>query len=134
MTPLRMAIWLRDREGRPPVPGQLIYHADAGSQYTSVRFTEHLALQGILPSIGTVGDAYDNALMESLIGLYRAECLRSLVFHHGPYKTIADVEYATAGWIDWWNHDRLHGTLGLVPPVEFEQAYYAAHKPVDSLT
>ena len=101
MTPLRMALWQRDRDGHPIVPGELIGHSDAGSQYTSIRFTEHLDLEGIRPSIGSVGDAYDNALMESMIGLYKTECIRTTVFHAGPYRTIADVEYATAGWVDW---------------------------------
>ena len=81
MTPLRMALWQRDREGRPTQPGQLIHHSDAGSQYTAIRFTEHLALEGIRPSIGSVGDAYDNALMETIIGLFKAECIRTTVFH-----------------------------------------------------
>jgi putative transposase len=94
------------------------------AQYTSLRFTEHLALEGIRPSIGSVGDAYD--LMESINGLYKAECIRTTVFHGGPYKTIADVEYATAGWVDWYNNRRLHSTLGNVPPIEYEQAHYAA--------
>jgi len=101
MIPLRMALWARDREGHRPAPGQLICHSDAGSQYTSVRLTEHLALEEIRPSIGTVGDAYDNALMETINGLYKAEAIRTTVFHAGPYKTLADVEYATAGWVDW---------------------------------
>ena len=97
MVPLRMALWERDRQGRPTAPGQLIHHSDAGSQYTSVRLTEHLVLEEIRPSIGTVGDAYDNALMETINGLYKAECIRTTVFHAGAYRTIADVEYATAG-------------------------------------
>jgi len=126
MVPLRIALWQRDRDGHPTVPGELICHADAGSQYTSIRFTDHLAFEGIRPSIGSVGDAYDNALMETINGLYKAECIRTTVFHHGPYKTIADIEYATAGWVDWYNNLRLHGTLGMVPPVEYEQAHYAA--------
>jgi len=125
MVPLRMALWERDREGRPTVPGELICHADAGSQYTSIHFTEHLSLEGIRPSIGSVGDAYDNALMETINGLYKAECIRTTVFHEGPYPTIADVEFATAGWVDWYNNRRLHSTLGNVPPIEFEQAHYA---------
>ncbi len=129
MIPLRMALWQRDREGHPVVPGELIQHSDAGSQYTSVRFTEHLALEQIKPSIGSVGDAFDNALMETINGLYKAECIRTTVFHDGPYKTLADVEYATAGWVDWYNERRLHGSLGNVPPVEFEQAHYAALNP-----
>jgi transposase InsO family protein len=125
MTPLRMAIWQRDHEGHPVDAGELIHHSDAGSQYTSIRFTEHLELEGIQPSIGSVGDAYDNALMETINGLYKAECIRTTVFHDGPYKTIADVEYATAGWVDWYNQRRLHGTLGMISPVEFENAHYA---------
>jgi len=105
---------------RPPVePGQ----------YTSIRLTEHLALEGIRPSIGSVGDAYDNALMESVNGLYKTECIRTTVFHTGPYKTIADVEFATAGWVDWYNNRRLHGSLGMLPPAEYEQAHYAALNP-----
>ncbi len=125
MIPLRMALWERGREGHPAVAGQLIHHSDAGSQYTSIRLTDHLALEEILPSIGSVGDAYDNALMESINGLYKAECIRTTVFHEGPYRTIADVEFATAGWVDWYNNRRLHSSRGNVPPVEFEQVHYA---------
>ena len=125
MIPLRMAIWQRDREGHPVVAGELIGHSDAGSQYTSIRFTEHLALEGIRPSIGSVGDAYDNALMECVNGLYKTECIRTTVFHAGPYRTIADVEYATAGWVDWYNNRRLHSSLDYLSPEEFEQAHYA---------
>lgn len=128
MIPLRMALWERDRQGRPIQPKQLRAHSDAGAQYTSVTYTDKLALDGIAPSIGTVGDAYDNALAETINGLYKAECVRTTIFHDGPYKTIADVEYATAGWVDWYNNRRLHGSLGMVSPNEFEQAYYAALK------
>ena len=88
--------------------------------------TEHLELEGIAPSIGSVGDAYDNALMESIIGLFKTEAIATTVFHDGPYKSLADVEYATAGWVDWYNNRRLHSTLGNVPPVEYEQTHYAA--------
>lgn len=129
MVPLRMALWQRDREGRPALPGELIHHSDAGSQYTSIRYTEHLALEEIRPSIGTVGDAYDNALMETVNGLYKTECIATTVFHDGPYKTLADVEYATAGWVEWYNNRRLHGSLGMIPPIEYEQAHYAALNP-----
>jgi len=125
LTPLRMALWQRDHEGTPVIAADLIHHSDAGSQYTSIRFTEHLDLEGIRPSIGSIGDAYDNALMESINGLYKAECIRTTVFHHGPYKTLADVEYATAGWVDWYNQRRLHGSLGMISPTEFETAHYA---------
>ena len=100
MTPLRMALWQRDREGHPIAPKPL--NSDAGSQYTSAAFTERLALEGIEPSIGSVGAAYDNALMETINGLYKAECIRSSIFHDGPYKTLADVEYATAAWVEWF--------------------------------
>ncbi len=125
MTPLRMALWQRDRHGNPVVPGELIHHSDAGSQYTSIRFTEYLDLEGIRPSIGSVGDAYDNALMETINGLYKTECIRTTVFHDRPYKTIADVEYATAGWVDWYNQRRLHSSLGMMTPAEHENAHYA---------
>lgn len=129
MIPLRMALWQRERDGHPVGPGQLRHHSDAGSQYTSIVLTEHLALEGIAPSIGSVGDAYDNALMETINGLYKAECVRTTIFHDSPYKTIADVEFATAGWVDWYNHCRLHGSLGMVSPDEYEATYYAAHQP-----
>ncbi len=123
LTPLRIALWDRDRAGQAPEAWQLTAHSDAGSQYVSVAFTERLALEGgIYPSIGTVGDAFDNALMESIIGLFKTECIRTTVFHPGAYKTITDVEYAVAGWVDWYNHRRLHFSLDMVPPVEYEQA------------
>jgi len=125
MTPLRMAIWQRDREGRPAARGQLIAHSDAGSQYTSVRYTEHLDIEGVQPSIGSVGDAYDNALMETVIGLFKTECIRTTIFHDQPYRTIADVEFATAGWVDWYNNRRLHSSLGYLTPAEYEAAHYA---------
>jgi transposase InsO family protein len=128
MTPLRMALWQRAREGHPIVPGTLIGHADAGSQYTAVRFTEHLELEGLRPSIGSVGDAYDNALMECVIGLYKTECIRTTVFQPGPYRTLSDVEYATAGWVDWYNQRRLHSSLGYLTPAEYEAAHYATLK------
>jgi len=129
MVPLRMALWQRDREGHPISAGELIHHSDAGSQYTSILLTEHLVLEGIAASIGSVGDAYDNALMETINGLYKTECVRTTVFHASPYKTIADVEYATAGWVDWYNTRRLHGSLGMVSPLEFETTHYAALNP-----
>lgn len=126
MIPLRMALWQRDREGHPIAASGFICHADAGSQYTSIRFTEHLALEEIRPSVGSIGDAYDNALMETINGLYKAECIRTTVFHDGPYRTIANVGFATAGWVDWYTNRRLHSTLGNVPPVEYEHAHHVA--------
>lgn len=126
MTPLRMATWQRQREGHPIERGILIGHADAGSQYTAVTFTEHLDLEGIRPSIGTVADAFDNALMETVIGLFKTECIRTTVFHAGPYRTIVDVEWAVAGWVDWYNSRRLHSSLDYSTPEEFETAHYAA--------
>src|SRR5690625_7298858 len=126
MTPLRIALWQRDRDGNPISPGALILHSDAESKYSSIRYTEHLDLEGIAPSIGTVGDAYDNALMESANGLYKTECIRTTVFHPGPFRTLADVEFATAGWADWYNNRRLHGSLGMLTPVEFETLHYEA--------
>jgi putative transposase len=126
MIPLRMALWERDRQGHPIAPQQLRAHSDAGSQYTAVTYTEKLALDGIAPSIGSVGDAYDNALMETINGLYKAECIRTTVFRDDPYKSIGDVEYATAGWVEWYNNRRLHSSLGYVSPAEFENAHYAA--------
>ena len=126
MTPLRMATWQRQREGHPIERGQLIGHADAGGQYASITFTEHLDLDGIRPSIGTVADANDNALTETVIGLFKAECIRTTVFHHGPYRNLADVEWATAGWVDWWNNRCLHSSLDYLTPAEFEYAHCAA--------
>jgi putative transposase len=103
----------------------LIAHADAGSQFTSVRFTERLDEIGARPSIGTVADSYDNALAETTNGLYKAECVR------GPdaptvWDDVDELELATLSWVHWFNHDRLHGHCGHVPPAEFEAAFYAA--------
>lgn len=123
---LKMALWRRDHTGHP-VSSDLIHHSDAGSQYTSIRFTEHLVLQGIKPSIGSVGDAYDNALAETLIGLYKRECIHSGLFHTGSFKTLDDVEYATMQYINWYNNHRLHSTLGMIPPAEYETNHYTTN-------
>lgn len=124
-TALRMGLWRRDRAGHPAVAG-LIHHSDAGSQFTSVSFAETLALEGIAASIGSIGDAYDNALAESTIGLFKNEAIRDgSPFRSGPLKTIDDVEWVTTGWVDWYNARRLHSTLGNVPPDEYEAVYYA---------
>jgi transposase InsO family protein len=127
--PLRMALWRRSHEGTPIERDQLIHHSDAGSQYTSVRFTEHLHIEGIRLSIGSVGDAYDNALMETINGLYKAECIRTKVFDDGPWRTVSDVEYATASWVEWYNNRRLHSSLGMISPTEYEAAHYADTGP-----
>ena len=112
---LRMALWQRHRDGHPVEAGTLIHHSDAGSQYTSIRLTSHLELEDIAASIGSVGDALDNAMMESGNGQFKTRCIRTTIFHHGPHKTLSDVEFATAAWVDWYNHDRLHSSIGLVP-------------------
>ena len=122
---LSMAVWQRDHQGHPIADG-LIHHNDKGSQYTSVRFGESLANNGILPSTGSVGDSYDNALMESINGLYKNECIKP----DGPIKTLAEAEYLTAEWVDWYNHDRLHSSLTYLPPIEYEQAHYDRLLPV----
>jgi len=111
---------LRQRQYRPGPDGdKLVHHSDAGSQYTSFRFTQHLVDAGIDASIGTVGDALDNALAESTIGLYKTE----LIKRRGPWHNIQEVDVATAAWVDWYNNRRLHGACGGRPPVEFEALY-----------
>jgi putative transposase len=99
----------------------LICHTDAGSQFTSVRYTERLDEIGAKPSIGTVADSFDNALAETVNGLFKTELIR----RQAPWRTVDDVELATLGWVDWFNNTRLHGSLGDIPPAEFEAAYYA---------
>jgi putative transposase len=90
------------------------------TQYTSLRYTTRLAEIGAAPSIGTVGDSYDNSLAESTIGLFKTELIR----RHGPWRTLEEVELATLGYIDWFNHHRLHGEIGDIPPAELEATYY----------
>ena len=103
-------------------------HSDAGSQFTSVRWGERLAELGAVPSIGSVGDSYDNALAETVNGLYKSELIRGPVHGRRPWKTIDDVELATLAWVHWHNTSRLHGHCGDVPPAEFEAAFYAAQQ------
>ncbi len=121
-----MALWRRDHTERPVPPG-MIFHSDAGSQYTSVRYTETLALQGLSASIGSVGDAYDNAAAETVFGLYKNEAVRAgSPFRTGPLRHLADVEALTMNYVHWYNNDRLHSELGYHSPEEHEQAFYAA--------
>ncbi|WP_234379680.1 IS3 family transposase [Streptomyces caniscabiei] len=127
---LEMAIWQRDRDQRPIQPGELIHHSDAGTQYTSFRLAEHLDAVGIAASIGSVGDAYDNALMESTIGLFKTELIKP----QRTWKTLSQVELATAVWIDWYNHRRLHGEIGHIPPVEYEANHYTELKKSQVIT
>lgn len=122
---IRQAAALRSREGNP-LCGRTIHHSDAGSQYTSVRCGETLALSGLTPSIGSVGDAYDNALAETTIGLYKTEAVRrDSPFRRGPLDRLTDVELLTADWVHWYNTSRLMHRLGRIPPVEYEAAHYA---------
>jgi putative transposase len=114
---LEMAVWRRGVN----VEG-LVHHSDAGSQYTSVIYSERLAEHGIVPSVGSVGDSFDNAMAESAIGLYKTELIR----RHGPWRNPAQVEIATLEYIDWFNFRRLHGEIGYVPPAEFEEVIYAS--------
>jgi transposase InsO family protein len=96
------------------------------AQYTSIHFAETLALEGIAASIGSIGDAYDNALAESTIGLFKNEAIRDdSPFRNGPLRALDDVEWITMCWVDWYNTSRLHSTIGDIPPEEFEASYYA---------
>lgn len=118
---LEMAIWRRDTD----LAG-LVHHSDRGTQYTSIRYTDRLIVAEIEPSVGSVGDSYDNALAESQIGLYKTE----LIGPRRPWRNPEEVEIETLEWIDWFNNRRLHTEIGYVPPAEFEAAYYAALEPV----
>jgi putative transposase len=120
---LDMALWTRAQAGQTNAAGQLpglVHHLDAGSQYTAIRYAERLADAGALASIGSVGDSYDNSQAESLIGLYKNE----MVKREGPWKGVDDLELATLNWVHWFNNNRLHSSLGYVPPVEFEEQHY----------
>ena len=107
---------------RPDRDG-LVHHSDRGVQYLALRYTDRLAAAGIAPSVGTVGDSYDNALAESVIGLYKTEVIR----RQGPWRHVEAVEFATLAWVDWFNTRRLLAPLGHVPPIEYERAYYERH-------
>jgi putative transposase len=110
---------LHDR--RPVQGGGLVHHSDRGVQYVSIRYTERLADAGIEPSVGTVGDSYDNALAETINGLYKTE----VIYRRGPWRSLEAVEFATLEWVDWFNHRRLLEPIGNVPPAEAEARYHA---------
>lgn len=112
-------------ERRPQHRGGLVHHSDRGSQYVSIKYTERLAEAGIEPSVGSVGDSYDNALAETINGLYKAE----VIHRRGPWRSFEAVEYATLEWVDWFNNRRLLEPIGNIPPAEAEAAYYAALTP-----
>jgi len=111
---LEQAIW-----SRSGIHG-VVHHSDRGSQYLSIRYSERLAEIGAQPSVGSVGDCYDNALAETVIGLFKTE----IIHHPGPWRNLDAVEYATLEWVDWFNHRRLFEPIGNIPPAELEAAYY----------
>ena len=118
---LEMAIWARwgqSLEG-------LVHHSDRGGQYLAIRYTARLAEAGMAASVGSKGDSYDNALAETVNGLYKAELIR----RRGPWRTVAQVEQATAAWVAWWNCQRLHGSCDRLPPAEYENALAARPRP-----
>ena len=118
---LEHAIWSRRQQGIEDLTG-LVHHTDAGSQYTSFAFTSRLLEAGVDPSVGSVGDAYDNALAESQIGAYKTELIRP----EGPWRDVAHVEIETLHWVHWFNHERTHESVDDLTPIEVEAAHYAA--------
>jgi transposase InsO family protein len=108
-------------ERRPTHRDGLVHHSDRGSQYVGIRYTERLAEAGIEPSVGSVGDSYDNALAETINGLYKAE----IIHRHGPWRSFEAVEFATLEWVDWFNNRRLLEPIGNIPPAEAEERYHA---------
>ena len=106
----------------PSEVDKLIHHSDRGSQYLSIRYTERLAEAGIDTSVGSVGDSYDNALAESIIGLFKIEVIKFL----GLWKSVGQVEWETLKWVDWYNNTRLHSAIGYVTPQQSEEAFYAS--------
>ena len=113
---LEQALYAR----QPEQGSSLIHHSDRGSQYVSIRYTERLAEAGIEPSVGSKGDSYDNALAETINGLYKTE----LIHRRAPWKTKEAVEFATLEWVSWFNHHRLLEPIGYIPPAEAEANYY----------
>jgi putative transposase len=124
---LEMGLWSRTRAGRDL--SRLIHHSDRGVQYVAIRYTERLAENGIVASVGSKGDSYDNAMAEAFNSLFKAELVRN----RGPWRGINDLEIAVAEYIDWFNMRRLHGEIGMIPPVEKENAYYPTRtQPADA--
>ena len=123
---LEMALFTRRREGAADFAG-LTHHTDAGSVYTSIAFTDRLVDEGIDASVGSVGDAYDNALAESQIGLYKSE----LIHHEGPWRDVDQVEAATANWVLWFNTERTHASIDDLTPIELEHVDYALTQPLE---
>ncbi len=122
---LDMGLWARQRAGRD-VAG-LTHHSDRGVQYRAIRYTERLAEAEAVASVGSKGDSYDNAMAEAFNSLFKAECIRNPVMRpKGGWKSVGDVEIAVAEYVDWFNHRRLHGEIGLVPPAEFEASHWAS--------
>ena len=118
---LEHAVWSRRQQGVSDLAG-LVHHTDAGSQYTSFAFTARLVEAGVDPSVGSVGDAYDNALAESQIGAYKTELIRP----GGPWRDVDHVEIETLNWVHWFNHERTHESIDDLTPIEVETAHYAA--------
>lgn len=122
---LDMGLWARRRRGQD-VTG-LVHHSDRGVQYRAIRYTQRLAEADAVASVGSKGDSYDNAMAEALNSLFKAECIRNPIMRpRGGWKNVHDVQTAVARYIDWYNHQRLHGEIGLIPPAEKEAAHYAA--------
>ena len=115
---LEQAIWARCGRGRRL--DELVHHSDRGGQYLAIRYTERLAETGAVNSVGSKGDSYDNALAETIIGLYKTELVRN----RGPWRGLDDLEYATLEWVDWFNHRRLFEAHGQIPPAEYEENHY----------
>jgi putative transposase len=115
---LEMALWVRNQDNQ--IVTGLKHHSDAGSQYTAIKYMNRLEDVGALASIGTVGDSYDNAMAESINGLYKCECVKM----EGPWKTVAALELTTCDWVDYWNNYRLHSSLDYATPVEYETTYW----------
>jgi putative transposase len=121
---LELAVWTRQQAS---LDG-LIAHTDAGSQYLAIRYTDALAAVGAVASVGSVGDSFDNALVESTNGQVKTE----LINRRGPWRSIEQLEFALLEYIDWWNHRRLHSQIGMRPPVEAETEYYRQRRPLQT--